>query len=129
MTILFIPVYDDAHPMMNGMGNSYNELRWFSDPDSHPAVRPRPAVQPAAPASSGARIDAPAGDATGSVSGAMPGPCRLAPNQGTPWGAIGGGLVGSLFGNGRWRDFWIALGVAGGALRGTEMVADGRRCG
>lgn len=73
MTILFIPVYDDAHPMMPGAGagNGNDDLHWFSDPDSHPAVRPRraaqPAAQPAAPSSAGARVEsyAPPGGGTG----------------------------------------------------------------
>lgn len=48
MTILFFPVYDIDHPMMNGAGGgNRSELRWFSDPDSHPAVRPKPGVAPA----------------------------------------------------------------------------------
>ncbi len=51
MTILFMPVYDDSRPMMRGMGSGYEDLRWFSNPDSHPAVRPRPAAQPVAPSS------------------------------------------------------------------------------
>jgi len=134
MTILFMPVYDDRHPIMRGMGSSYEDLRWFSNPDSHPAVRARPAAQPVAPSSAGARVDALSPDATLSAGVTVQGgraaeSCRPVVNQGTFLGAIGGGLLGSLLGSGRWRQFWIALGVAGGALRGTEMVADGRRCG
>jgi len=127
-TILFVPVYDDAHPMMNGMGNGGSDLRWFSDPDSHPAVRPRPGARPPAqpnqPASAGAQVDAPA---TLQVARASE-RCPLTPNGGTVLGALGGALVGSFFGGGDWRNVFIAIGAVGGALRGTEMAADGRRC-
>lgn len=74
-----------------------------------------------------------AGVLVGSAIGALVGgkisdPCAPAPNAGSAWGAIAGGLFGSLFGGGRGRDFFTALGAAGGAVRGTEMGSDGRRC-
>lgn len=86
----------------------------------------------------GALLGAQAGNRTagviaGSASGAYIGgkvadPCSPGPNLGTAWGALVGGWFGSLFGGGRGRDFWTAVGAAGGAVRGTEMGADGRRC-
>jgi len=46
--LMLVPVMvDDGAGRMN-TGGGYYEARWFSDPDSHPAVRPKPA--PAAPA-------------------------------------------------------------------------------
>ena len=74
-----------------------------------------------------------AGVALGSAVGALAGgraadPCQSPPNLGSVWGTLAGGWFGSLFGGGRGRDFWIALGAAGGAVRGTEMGAEGRRC-
>lgn len=74
-----------------------------------------------------------AGIAVGSAVGALAGgraadPCQSAPNLGSVWGALAGGWFGSLFGGGRGRDFWTALGAAGGAIRGTEIGAEGRRC-
>ena len=74
-----------------------------------------------------------AGVVVGSAVGALAGgrvadPCRSVPNLGSVWGTLAGGWFGSLFGGGRGRDFWTALGAAGGAIRGTEMGADGRRC-
>ena len=74
-----------------------------------------------------------AGIAVGSAVGALAGgraadPCQSAPNLGSVWGTLAGGWFGSLFGGGRGRDFWMALGAAGGATRGTEMGAEGRRC-
>ena len=74
-----------------------------------------------------------AGIAVGSAVGALAGgraadPCQPAPNLGSVWGTLAGGWFGSLIGGGRGRDFWMALGAAGGAIRGTEMGADGRRC-
>ena len=130
-TILFLPVYDSEHPVMNGMGDNRSDVRWFGDPDSHPAVRPRPGARPPAqpnqPASAGAQIDAPALGVL--QAGRAPERCRLEPNGGTVLGALGGALVGSFFGGGDWRNVFIAIGAVGGALRGTEMAADGRRCG
>lgn len=74
-----------------------------------------------------------AGVAIGSATGALIGgklndPCQPDANYGSLWGGIAGAWLGSLFGGGRGRDFFIALGAAGGAVRGTERVADGRRC-
>ncbi len=74
-----------------------------------------------------------AGIAVGSAVGALAGgraadPCQPASNLGSVWGTLAGGWFGSLFGGGRGRDFWMALGAAGGATRGTEMGAEGRRC-
>jgi outer membrane lipoprotein SlyB len=70
-----------------------------------------------------------AGSATGAfMGGKVADPCSPGPNLGTAWGALVGGWFGSLFGGGRGRDFWTAVGAAGGAVRGTEMGADGRRC-
>lgn len=74
-----------------------------------------------------------AGIALGSAAGALAGgraadPCQSAPNLGSVWGTLAGGWFGSLFGGGRGRDFWMALGAAGGAIRGTELGAEGRRC-
>ena len=74
-----------------------------------------------------------AGVVVGSAVGALVGghatdPCQPAPNLGSVWGTLVGGWLGSLFGGGRGRDFWTALGAAGGAIRGTEMGAEGRRC-
>lgn len=146
----------------NRAGTGYYNPRWTFDPDSHPAVRPRPA---SAADSAGESRDPPrsirtaaeiradgqivggalaalagaqagnrgAGVLVGSAIGALAGgkiadPCAPAPNAGSAWGAIAGGVFGSLFGGGRGRDFFTALGAAGGAVRGTEMGADGRRC-
>ena len=74
-----------------------------------------------------------AGIAIGAASGALIGgkfndPCQPDANYGSLWGGIAGTWLGSLFGGGRGRDFFIALGAAGGAVRGTERVAEGRRC-
>jgi len=74
-----------------------------------------------------------AGIIAGSAAGALVGgkaadPCSPGPNLGTAWGTLAGAWFGSLFGGGRGRDFWTAVGAAGGAVRGTEMGADGRRC-
>lgn len=70
-----------------------------------------------------------AGSATGAfIGGKVADPCSPGANLGTAWGALVGGWFGSLFGGGRGRDFWTAVGAAGGAVRGTEMGADGRRC-
>ena len=74
-----------------------------------------------------------AGIVAGSAIGALAGgrladPCQPGANPGSLWGALAGGVFGSLFGGGRGRDFWTALGAAGGAIRGTEMGAEGRRC-
>lgn len=41
-TIFLVPIFlDDERGRMN-TGGSYSDPRWFSDPDSHPAVRPKP---------------------------------------------------------------------------------------
>lgn len=74
-----------------------------------------------------------AGVVAGSAIGALAGgkladPCQPDANAGSLWGALAGGWLGSLFGGGRSRDFFIALGAAGGAVRGTEMWGEGRRC-
>lgn len=74
-----------------------------------------------------------AGVVVGSAVGALAGgkladPCQPDANAGSIWGALAGGWLGSLFGGGRGRDFFIALGAASGAVRGTEMDSDGRRC-
>jgi len=70
-----------------------------------------------------------AGSATGAfIGGKVADPCSPGANLGTAWGALVGGWFGSLFGGGRGRDFWTAVGAAGGAVRGTEIGADGRRC-
>lgn len=74
-----------------------------------------------------------AGVAVGAASGALIGgklndPCQPDANYGSLWGGLAGAWLGSLFGGGRGRDFFIALGAAGGAVRGTERVSDGRRC-
>ncbi len=74
-----------------------------------------------------------AGVVAGSAIGALAGgkladPCQPDANAGSLWGALAGGWLGSLFGGGRSRDFFIALGAAGGAVRGSEMWGEGRRC-
>lgn len=74
-----------------------------------------------------------AGIVAGSAIGALAGgrladPCQPGANLGSVWGALAGGVFGSLFGGGRGRDFWTAIGAAGGAIRGTEIGAEGRRC-
>jgi hypothetical protein len=49
-TIILVPIFlDDDRGRMQS-GNTYSDPRWFSDPDSHPAVRPRPAAATPAPA-------------------------------------------------------------------------------
>ena len=69
------------------------------------------------------------GSATGAlIGGKLNDPCQPDANYGSLWGGLAGAWLGSLFGGGRGRDFFIALGAAGGAVRGTERVADGRRC-
>ena len=74
-----------------------------------------------------------AGVAVGSAVGALAGgkladPCQPDANAGSLWGALAGGFLGSLFGGGRGRDAFIALGASGGAVRGTEMWGDRRSC-
>ena len=78
-----------------------------------------------------------AGVLIGSAVGALAGgkladPCLPSPNSGSVWGALAGGWLGSMFGGGRAREAFIALGAAGGAIRGTEMGSGyegtGRRC-
>ena len=74
-----------------------------------------------------------AGVAVGSAVGALAGgkladPCQPDANAGSLWGALAGGFLGSLFGGGRGRDVFIALGASGGAVRGTEMWGDRRSC-
>ncbi len=141
----------------NSAGTSFYNPRWAFDPDSHPAVRgsAASAASAYAPVSTrgaaeqraegqlaggiaGALIGAQAGNrsagiAAGSAIGALAGgkvadPCSPGANLGTLWGALAGGWFGNLFGGGRGRDFWTAVGAAGGAIRGTELGADGRRC-
>jgi outer membrane lipoprotein SlyB len=69
------------------------------------------------------------GSAVGALAGGrMADPCTESPNLGTVWGTVVGAWFGSLFGGGRGRDFWTAVGAAGGAVRGTELGGDGRRC-
>ena len=145
-------IYD--RDVYNREGTSFYNPRWSVDPDSHPAVRaplggayPTPSSRSAAEqraegqlagAIVGALIGAQAGNRTGgivagSAIGAVAGgkvadPCWASPNLGTLWGAIAGGFLGSLFGGGNGRDFWTAIGAAGGAIRGTEMGTDGQRC-
>ena len=87
MTILFMPVYDAAHPMMGGMGNNYSDLRWYGSPDSHPAVQPRSMAQPVKPSSAGAQVDTlppegASGGAATSQDGRLAGTCQPAPNAG-----------------------------------------------
>ena len=74
-----------------------------------------------------------AGVAIGSAVGALAGgkladPCQPDANAGSLWGTLAGAWVGSLFGGGRGREMFIALGASGGAVRGTEMWGDNRRC-
>ena len=74
-----------------------------------------------------------AGVAVGAASGALIGgkladPCQPDANYGSLWGALAGAWLGSLFGGGHGREFFIALGAAGGAVRGTEQASEGRRC-
>jgi hypothetical protein len=45
-------------------------------------------------------------------------PCPI--NSGTFWGALGGGLIGSLFGGGNGRTFFTLLGATAGAIDGTR---------
>lgn len=73
------------------------------------------------------------GVAIGAAVGALAGgkiadPCQPNANAGSLWGAIAGGWLGSLFGGGRGREFFTALGAAGGAVRGTEYESTGRGC-
>ena len=73
------------------------------------------------------------GVAVGSAIGALAGgkladPCQPSVNDGSVWGALLGGWLGSMFGGGHAREFFIALGAAGGAVRGTEYESGGRGC-
>lgn len=73
------------------------------------------------------------GAALGAAVGALAGgkladPCQPNVNAGSLWGALAGGWLGSLFGGGRGREFFTALGAAGGAVRGTEYESTGRAC-
>ena len=73
------------------------------------------------------------GIAIGSAIGALTGgrladPCQPSPNAGSIWGTLLGGWLGSMFGGGRGREFFTALGAAGGAVRGTEYETGGRGC-
>jgi hypothetical protein len=45
-------------------------------------------------------------------------PCYL--TSGPFWGALGGGLIGSLFGGGNGRTFFTLLGATAGALEGSK---------
>jgi uncharacterized protein YcfJ len=142
----------------NRAGTQYTNPRWFADPDSHPAVRPvaraggeradgsvstvsaadQRADGQVAGAILGTLVGAQAGNrlggiAVGSAVGATVGgkaadPCGPGFNAGTFWGGLAGAWLGSLFGSGRGRDFWTALGASSGAIRGAEIAADGRRC-
>jgi len=50
--IFLVPIYlDDDRGRMNS-GSTYSDPRWFSDPDSHPAVRPKPVAKTPPPAGS-----------------------------------------------------------------------------
>ena len=74
-----------------------------------------------------------AGVGVGAAIGALAGgkladPCQPNVNSGSIWGALAGGWLGSLFGGGRGREFFTALGAAGGAVRGTEYESSGRGC-
>ena len=45
--LMLIPIYtDDGGQMRNSAGTTYYNPRWYSDPDSHPAVRPPPRKAP-----------------------------------------------------------------------------------
>ncbi len=128
-----------------------------SHPAVRPAAASRQAVAESPDAGSGTRHDGDArangqllGGALGALAGAQAGnriagivagsafgtlaggrladPCAPGLNAGTVWGTLAGGLFGSLFGWGRGREFWTAVGAAGGAIRGSEMGADGRAC-
>lgn len=73
------------------------------------------------------------GAAIGAAVGALAGgkladPCQPNANAGSLWGALAGAWLGSLFGGGRGREFFTALGAAGGAVRGTEYESTGRGC-
>ncbi len=73
------------------------------------------------------------GVAVGAAMGALAGgkladPCQPNLNTGSVWGALLGGWLGSAFGGGRGREFFTALGAAGGAVRGTEYESTGRGC-
>ena len=53
-TILLVPILVDDGEGRMATGGGYYDSRWFSDPDSHPAVRPKPGApktpqQPAQP--------------------------------------------------------------------------------
>lgn len=110
---------------------------------AYPPVSTRTAVEARADGQvAGAAIGALAGAQAGnraagivvsSAVGALAGgrvadPCTESPNLGSVWGTVVGAWFGSLFGGGRGRDFWTAVGAAGGAVRGTEMGGEGRRC-
>ena len=70
-----------------------------------------------------------AGAAIGALAGGkLADPCQPDVNAGSLWGALAGGWLGSLFGGGRGRELFTALGAAGGALRGTEQESRGRAC-
>ncbi|MFN0161405.1 MAG: hypothetical protein ACKVQQ_09255 [Burkholderiales bacterium] len=142
----------------NREGTQSTNPRWFADPDSHPAVRPLPGrvysndsapvstVSAAEQRASGQLAGAVAGTLIGTQAGNRLGgvavggalgatlggqaadPCGPGLNQGSFWGGLAGAWLGSLFGGGRGREFWTALGAASGALRGAEIAAEGRRC-
>ena len=153
VTYMFVPLIGDAYDrdVYNREGTSFVNPRWSFDPDSHPAVRPASGAGANTSSSlqdrahgqlvggiAGALVGAQAGHRTagvvaGSALGALVGarladPCAPEVNQGSLLGALAGGVLGSLFGGGRGRDAFIALGAAGGAVRGTDMAADTRRC-
>ena len=50
--IFLVPIFTDDGRGRMDTGSSYSDPRWFSDPDSHPAVRPKPAAKTLAPAGS-----------------------------------------------------------------------------
>ena len=128
----------DTGERSNRAGTTYYNERWGTDPGSHPAVSGVPSVGTGwrvAPegkmAETGSRSASPDDAQTllsASARGNLSDPCQPGTNYGSLWGGVAGAWLGSLFGGGRGREFFIALGAVGGAVRGTERVADGRRC-
>lgn len=60
--------------------------------------------------------------------GALADPCAPGFSGGALAGMLAGGWLGQLFGGGRARDLWTAIGAAGGAVRGGEMAGGNERC-